>query len=150
MGSGNKKRHALTDNGFTLMEVMITLFVLSVGLLAVGSMQIKSAQINDSAFCQSRANALAQGKVEELVAMDWHHVQLTDDDPALYSVTSYEEPNFPEGYRMTWDVDVDNPSTGMKCIRVWVTWTEKGYFNRTTGRRHEREIQLVFNKIKSL
>jgi type IV pilus assembly protein PilV len=45
--------------GFTLLEVLIALLVMSIGLLGIGKMMMLSARANDSAYMRSQATALA-------------------------------------------------------------------------------------------
>lgn len=45
--------------GFTLVEVMVSLLVLSIGLLGVGKLVLFSSRANDSAYLRSQATALA-------------------------------------------------------------------------------------------
>jgi type IV pilus assembly protein PilV len=45
--------------GFTLLEVLIALLVLSIGLLGIGKLMMLSARANDSAYMRSQATALA-------------------------------------------------------------------------------------------
>ena len=47
------------DKGFTLLEVLVALLVLSIGLLGIGKLMILSARANDSAYMRSQATALA-------------------------------------------------------------------------------------------
>jgi len=44
--------------GFTLLEVLIALLVLSIGLLGIGKLMMLSARANDSAYMRSQATAL--------------------------------------------------------------------------------------------
>jgi type IV pilus assembly protein PilV len=44
--------------GFTLLEVLIALLVMSIGLLGIGKMMLLSARANDSAYMRSQATAL--------------------------------------------------------------------------------------------
>ena len=44
--------------GFTLLEVLIALLVMSIGLLGNGKMMVLSARANDSAYMRSQATAL--------------------------------------------------------------------------------------------
>jgi type IV pilus assembly protein PilV len=46
------------DSGFTLLEVLIALLVMSIGLLGIGKMMMLSARANDSAYMRSQATAL--------------------------------------------------------------------------------------------
>ncbi|HVN45398.1 MAG TPA: type IV pilus modification protein PilV [Steroidobacteraceae bacterium] len=48
-----------TDRGFTLLEVLIALLVMSIGLLGIGKLMLLSARANDSAYMRSQATALA-------------------------------------------------------------------------------------------
>ena len=45
--------------GFTLVEVLVSLVILSVGLLGMAKMALVSAHANDSAYMRSQATALA-------------------------------------------------------------------------------------------
>jgi type IV pilus assembly protein PilV len=46
-------------DGFTLLEVLVALFVLSIGLLGMGKLMMMSARANDSAYMRTQATALA-------------------------------------------------------------------------------------------
>ncbi len=46
-------------NGFTLVEVLVALVVLSIGLLGIGKLMLISSRANDSAYMRSQATALA-------------------------------------------------------------------------------------------
>ncbi len=54
-------RHASSrgESGFTLLEVLVALLVLSIGLLGIGKLMMLSARANDSAYMRSQATALA-------------------------------------------------------------------------------------------
>jgi len=51
--------HRPGQGGFTLLEVLIALLVLSIGLLGIGKLMMLSARANDSAYMRSQATALA-------------------------------------------------------------------------------------------
>jgi len=48
-----------TQKGVSLLEVLIVFFVLSVGLLGMAALQIKSMQYNQSAYIRSQASVAA-------------------------------------------------------------------------------------------
>ena len=52
------KTHPPRRNGFTLLEVLIALLVMSIGLLGIGKMMMLAARANDSAYMRSQATAL--------------------------------------------------------------------------------------------
>lgn len=66
--------------GFTLIEVMITVFVAGIGLLAVAGLQAMSKKFNYDAVQRTTASVLAQSMVESLrtnpAYLDWY---LTSD-----------------------------------------------------------------------
>ena len=47
------------QRGFTLLEVLVALVVLSIGLLGIGKLVMVSSRGNDSAYMRSQATALA-------------------------------------------------------------------------------------------
>ncbi len=64
------KRTEKADNqrGFTLIEMLIAVFILSVGLLAVASLQTTAINSNSIANRLSVATSLAQAVMEDLLA----------------------------------------------------------------------------------
>lgn len=48
----------LQARGFTLLEVLVALLVMSIGLLGIGKLMMLSARANDSAYMRSQATAL--------------------------------------------------------------------------------------------
>lgn len=50
---------AKRSSGFSLIEVLITLIVLSVGLLGLAALQARAIEYNQGAFLRSQANILA-------------------------------------------------------------------------------------------
>ncbi|HEY6823915.1 MAG TPA: type IV pilus modification protein PilV [Steroidobacteraceae bacterium] len=47
------------EKGFTLLEVLIAMLVLSIGLLGIGKLMMLSARANDSAYMRTQATTLA-------------------------------------------------------------------------------------------
>jgi type IV pilus assembly protein PilV len=66
--------------GFTLIEVLVTIFVAGVGLLAVAGLQAMAKKFNYDAVQRTSASALAQSMVESLRGNPGHlDAYLTDD-----------------------------------------------------------------------
>src|SRR5215813_8708757 len=61
-------RGRLAERGFTLLEVLVALLVLSIGLLGIGKMMMLSARANDSAYMRSQATALAYTMLDAMRA----------------------------------------------------------------------------------
>jgi type IV pilus assembly protein PilV len=51
--------HVTNSNGFTLLEVLIAVLILSIGLLGIAGLQAKGLQFNHSAYLRTQATFLA-------------------------------------------------------------------------------------------
>jgi len=60
------------NRGFSLIEVMISIAIFSIGFLAIGSMQITSINANAKSRLRTEATALAAAKVEEIMTWDYY------------------------------------------------------------------------------
>lgn len=121
--------HMRNTRGFTLLEVLVAMMVFSVVLLGLGRMQVVALQVNRAASRLSLAMAVAQDKVEELMALPATDPQLADGTPPGL-VTNHPlgppDPNLPRGYTVTWTVDVNNPNVGLRTVNVRVAWKNVG------------------------
>ncbi|MBM3225575.1 MAG: hypothetical protein FJZ47_17500 [Candidatus Tectomicrobia bacterium] len=111
-----------SKRGFKVVEVLA---VFSVALLELGRMQIAASQASSAAGRLSRATALAQGKIEELLALPYNSALLRDETH-VGQTTSYVEPLPPLGYNVTWEVDTNTPVMGTKTVNLRVTWNNRG------------------------
>ena len=89
-----KKREIRWDHkGFTLIEVLIGLVILSVGLLAIGGLQITSARGNFFSKNLTQATYVAQDRLEFLGNMPFNSPQLQpgtyNDGKAIFSGVSF-------------------------------------------------------------
>lgn len=55
-------------SGFTLVEVLVALVVLSIGLLGIGKLMLFASRSNDSAYLRSQATELAYQMVDDMRA----------------------------------------------------------------------------------
>ncbi len=60
--------NASREQGFTLIEVMIAVLILSVGLLGLAGLQVAALQNNQNAFMRSQATALAYDLADRMRA----------------------------------------------------------------------------------
>jgi prepilin-type N-terminal cleavage/methylation domain-containing protein len=114
-----------TEQGFTLVEVMVAMVVLSLALFELGRMQIVSLRTTASASRLSQATSIAQDRVEQLMALAYNAPSLTDTTP-VGQQTTYTDANPPAGYVVMWDVDTNNPVIDTKTVNVRVTWSNLG------------------------
>ena len=107
-------------NGFTLVEILVAVFVLVVGILGVIS--VSTTVINGNAFGKriTTATTLAQDKIEELKGTDY--TSITSGGPET------QQPI----YTRTWTVTTDLPAAGMKTIEVAVAFPWKGTAHNVT------------------
>ena len=113
------------EKGFTLLEVMIAIAILSFGILAVASMQTSSIYGNSMANRLTEGTGWAGNKMEELLT-------IPDTDAELSSGTHGPETVMSgvSRYDVNWEVidsvDPSNPLADAKLITVTVTWQDKG------------------------
>lgn len=146
--------------GFTLIEVLIALTILSIGLLGVAIMQVTSISGNTFSREMNVATGLAQDMLEKLRTLTYTD---TTTDPALTAGAAHPVaadvnrdldgdalPPFlavalgnanvidergltlgPTLYTRTWSVTDNTPASDMKSIAATVSWTERGTVSTT-------------------
>jgi prepilin-type N-terminal cleavage/methylation domain-containing protein len=129
------------QNGFTLIEVLIAIVILTVGILAAALMQVSALGGNSLASRTTQASTLAGGAIEELMSTAYNDPLLaatvtgdlvSPDDasiltPALGDIQNVTVPaQQPEGFEIFWQVKDDYPFVDCKTIRVIVRRADKG------------------------
>ena len=136
-----KKGH--NKQGFTLLEVIVAISILTIGLLAVASMQVSAIRGNASAYGITEATSWASDQVEKLIVLAYDHADLQDTDgdgsSGLENATEAtdDNPNPPPvhgKYKVYWNVAVDDTANGTKTVNVIVTWTDHGIQKRVSIR----------------
>jgi len=106
------------EKGFTLLEVIVAISILSFGLLAIASMQISAMRGNSFAGGVTEGTTWAGDQVERLMALPYDHDDL-DQDQNPHQAT--------EGrYTIVWNVTEDAVFNNTKTIEVTVTWMDHG------------------------
>jgi type IV pilus assembly protein PilV len=121
--------------GFTLIEVLIALVILTVGLLAAAKMQISAIQGNYFSSNTSTALSLAEQKMEDLLGRAYSDAAVADTQAGnngnLTSLVTkdHEENNVDEEgvvgggiYHRVWNVADDTPISNTKTITILVGW----------------------------
>ena len=96
------------------MEVLIAIFLLSVGLMAIATLQATAIKTNGAAMEVTKAMGVAQGALEELMRRPYSHSSVSAGD--------HTEASPPAGYTISWNVTDDNPVTDTKMIHLIVTY----------------------------
>ena len=130
--------------GFTLVEIMISLVILSVGLLGLASQTLSVIKANSLSDQMTRATVLAEDKMEELKRLGYAHAQLQDTDsntadvstdiqtnPSFFTNPDHSDTNptsetgtvtLTSALQRVWNVADNTPATGMKTVTVIVGW----------------------------
>lgn len=106
------------NRGFTLVEILLAMTVLSIGLLGMMALTANVMRQNGFSKNVTTATTLAQDALEQAVFTGYADLPATDQTTSEAFGTIA---NFPEYSRTTF-VDVDSPETGMKEILVTVSW----------------------------
>jgi prepilin-type N-terminal cleavage/methylation domain-containing protein len=126
-----------SESGFTLLEVILAISILTVGLLAVASMQITAIQGNDFSKSVTESSDQLQDAIEELLTINYNNLRLQDGTGANDGVAGLDDqaPNADGSvsnppYQIFWNVANDwaggKTATGITTIRVYVLWRDRG------------------------
>ena len=96
------------QNGFTLLEALIALLVLSIGLLGVAAMQLKALQGAHAAYQRSIASLAAQDAQERL----WAQLAADGSCPSWDNAEDASWQGAWAGYLRDFDSDSEVPVTG--------------------------------------
>ena len=111
-----------TQRGFTLTELLITIVVLTLGIL--GTAALTTGIIRGNSFSKNitSATAIAQSQLEEVQRVGYANVD-TDHFPASAQVVTT-----PDGVSFTRTTTIadNSPATNVKTVTVEVRWTEAG------------------------
>lgn len=140
------KKNKDSEKGFTLLEVIIAISILTIGLLAVASMQVSAIKGNTLSFGVTEATTWAGDQMEKLMIMPYDPDPYADDDPlddrdkdgklgleddtpgtADHNVTRRK-------YTVYWNIAVDADRDDTKTVNVIVTWTDHGIQKRVSMR----------------
>lgn len=137
--------------GYTLLEILIAMVILSVGILATTKLQLSFMQGNAKSNIITTGSAQAQSMIEQLIDLPYDHAWLADtdgdgtgQDPDGNGIDNnggnfgLEDPgaaadhtNVVDRYTFYWNVAVDLPSDESKTINVIVQWPDEKNVVRT-------------------
>lgn len=140
---GQRRQRA---GGFTLIEVMVVVVILTFGLLSLAAMQIKAMHGGDRGRHATNAAAIAENKMEQLQQDPWASVAVTGgfvadtDGENKIKLDGGSEIN-ERAYNLSYQI-TDVQPTFTRAIDVQVSWTEEGGENRSitlSSIRYNRE-----------
>ena len=115
----NRKFFVEREKGFTLLEVMISLVILSIGLLGLAALQLVAVKNNSFSSEMTYATMLAQQHAETLKSLPFSDSDL-DPNGNPHTTTGNSKG---VQYTVTWDVTNNSPDTDMKTVNLTVRWT---------------------------
>jgi prepilin-type N-terminal cleavage/methylation domain-containing protein len=114
--------------GFTLIEVMITIGILTFGLLSLATMQIHAMHGSDRGRHATQAAAIAESKMEQLQQDAWASIGVTGGfvtDPVEQNTVQLNGGSVNErAYSVSYQI-ADLQPTFTRAIDVQVSWTEE-------------------------
>jgi len=148
----NGKSVIRRDTGFTLIEVVVALLVLTIGLLGMAALAISVMQGNKSSNQISTATALAQDKMEEFRGLGYEGLPSSNSPPP----ENYGGiPNFPHYKRVVnlatkYLYSDDTVSETLNSTKVITTITRtvtvKVHWNPQDDTRNYVETKMLFSR----
>jgi type IV pilus assembly protein PilV len=102
------------SNGFSLIEVIIALFILAVALLALAGLMVSTTKNSSFGGHMTEASTFAQDKIEELKVSQWGNV-VSNADARTGSTGII--------YSRTWTV-TNNTNGTQRWVNVTVNWND--------------------------
>ncbi len=103
------------SKGFSLLELLIGLIILSISILALAGLMSTTTKNNAFGGHLTEAVTFAQDKLEELRALSWSNILGNSD--TVTGATGIH-------YNRSWSVTDLNPN--LKEIRVTIQWVDSG------------------------
>ena len=111
-----------TEDGYSLIEVLIAITIFAVGLLAIAGMQTSAIRMNSTAGKLTNLSTWGMDKIEELSALPYADPWLeTAGNPPGNDSAGNTHQEVSGDYTISWTVTDDNPLPNTKNITVTVT-----------------------------
>ena len=122
------------QKGFSLLEIIVAIAILSVGILAAGSLQGPACKNNVISRNYTEASTIATDRIEKLMVLDWDDTLLSDTDNdgtnggGLDDTGTGADHSAVDGkYTIYWNVSADDfPVPDTKTVREIVMWNNRG------------------------
>jgi len=108
---------AVKSKGFTLIEVLIALVILSISLLGVASLMITTTKNNSFGSHMTEGTTLIQDKFEEFLVTPWGNIDNGNDLVMVRGSSGIS-------YSRNWSVVPDAAFPNMKRIFVTINWND--------------------------
>lgn len=114
-----------SQEGFSLVELLVALTIFAVGLLGIAGLQMKAINFNNGSNTRTALASVGQGILEEILAFDSDDPRLAAAGTAVWDLdtgsaaTTLALPGSGT-YSATWTVAVNDPQPNISRITVTV------------------------------
>src|SRR5919108_1614551 len=109
------------DIGFTLIEILIAIVIISITSLGLASLSVSIIRENSSDKKTTVAISLAQDKIEEIKKLGYLNVATSNGNENYGSIPNYSS------YKRTTSIANDTPATKLKTVTVTVFWNSDSH-----------------------
>ena len=127
---------ANTQEGFTLVEVMVAFAIISVGVLSIGVAQLSALKLSGMSSRLSQGMYLAEEQMETFRSMPWGAVFTTaavDVPDPLGTLTPVQGDS--TQFNRSWTITPNAPPHGLTEITVTVVWANSNGVRQTAALR---------------
>ncbi len=118
--------------GFTLIEVLVAICLLSVALLSMVSLTAMVVKGNAYSKVRTTATTLAKDKLEELKNSTYLNLEGTDGTDYATSTGAVQTSASGAYYTRVWDIAANDPADNVKTVTITVSWgTDRNVILRT-------------------
>jgi type IV pilus assembly protein PilV len=115
------------SNGFTLIEVLISIIVLSIGMLGLSRITVATINANSSNKRHTIASTLVQDRMESVKKSGYAGATNTSYTEGYNTITNYA------AYKRVTTITLNSPAANMRTVTVTVFWqNDKHSLSATT------------------
>lgn len=109
-------RRVGSEGGFTLVEIMVGMVLITIGILAMAALAVAVIEANRGATNRTRADQVLHEKVEEFRSVDYADIVTGTDTVDMAGVEIVR----------TWAITDDVPMDDIKKIELVGKWMDEG------------------------
>jgi prepilin-type N-terminal cleavage/methylation domain-containing protein len=117
-----------TQHGFTLLETLVALVVLSIGMLGMSRITVSTVSVHTANARLAQASALLQDSMERIKQSGYASANpgtVTNNYGSMSSYSTYGGTTFNYSiYKRVTSVAAQSPATNMKTVTVTVFWQQ--------------------------
>ena len=114
------------QRGFTLIEVLVAIVVLSIGMLGMSRITVSTVSVHTANEHLAQASSLLQDSMERIKASGYGNINpgtVTNDYDSMSSYNTYGGTTFDYSkYKRVTSIAANTPATNMKTVTVTVFW----------------------------